>query len=546
MKIDRIFENAHFRTLDPDRPFASRVGVMHGYVVAVDSDLDGIEARDHVDLQGAYVVPGFNDVHVHASWLGRTLSELDMTDLSGDLDQVYRRIAGYVDVSASQTDDDWILCLGFDHHRFGKAYPQIEKLDAIAKGRPLFMRHTSGHSSIVNTAALRRIGAFSADFRDPEGGHVVRDGEGNPTGLVQENAQNLIQDLFKPYSLQILGEALSRAGERLASRGITSICDAGIGEGWIGDSPIELQAYQNLHDRHRMRVRTQVMPTLYTLHKIDANSEDHVAVGLDLGMRSGFGDDWLSIGPVKVFADGSLSGETAAMSVPYRNSEGNVGSLEHDPQLLHKWITEALESGWGVATHAIGDRGIDVALDAYEEALGLGIKPPLPLRIEHAGVMRPDQLIRIAKLHVVPTTQSVFYDNQGDGMIQSLEPEPLSYTYRAGSILNASVILPGSSDAPCASESALLGIEKFVTRTTGTGKPFGPAAERLSIDEALHCYTVGSALATGYGDSKGKIRPGYFADFTCLGEDLFHALPEEISSINVNATVVGGEFTYTR
>ena len=546
MNIDAIFEHAQFRTLNPRHPSASRVGVLHGRIVGLDDELDGIQAREHVDLAGTYVMPGFHDVHVHAAWLGRTLSGIDMTDLSGNLEQVYRRLADSVEADDDSDTEAWILCSGFDHHRFGKQYPDIHALDALSHSRPLFMRHTSGHSSIVNTEALRRIGAFDPQFHDPDGGRVVRDDNAQPTGLVLENAQNLIQDLFKPYSLNTQMKSLSLAGKRLAERGITSICDAGIGSGWIADSPIELMAYQQLHDEHRLMVRTQVMPTLYTLHEVEVNKDDHVSLGLDLGVRSGFGDDWLSIGPVKVFADGSLSGETAAMSVAYRGSDGNVGSLEHDPQQLHQWILGALESGWSVATHAIGDRGIDVALDAYEEAANRGIKPPLPLRIEHAGVMRPDQLTRIARLGVVPTTQSVFYDNQGDGMIQSPEPEVLPYTYRAKSLIDAGITLPGSSDAPCASESALLGIEKFVTRTTGTGKPFGSRSERLSVEEALKCYTIGSARATGSADRKGRIADGYLADFTCLGADIYNTRPQDIAAIPVEATVVGGTMTYAR
>ena len=546
MRIDTIFEHARFRTMDPSHPSASRVGVLNGRVVALDEELDGIDAREHVDLAGAHVVPGLNDVHVHAAWLGRNLAGIDMTDLSGSLDQVYHRLSERIQADGDGDADEWILCSGFDHHRFGKQYPDIHALDALSHGRPLFMRHTSGHSSIVNSEALRRIGAFDPQFHDPDGGRIVRDDDNMPTGLVVENAQNLIQDLFKPYSLGTQIRSLLLAGQRLLERGITSICDAGIGQGWIADSPIELMAYQQLHDERRLPVRTQVMPTLYTLHDVEANNDDHVRLGLDLGMRSGFGDDWLSVGPAKVFADGSLSGETAAMSIPYRDSGGNVGSLEHDPHRLHQWIMNALESGWSLATHAIGDRGIDVALDAYEEALNEGIQPPLPLRIEHAGVMRPDQLTRIARLHVVPTTQSVFYDNQGDGMIQSLEPQVLPYTYRAKSLADAGIILPGSSDAPCASESALLGIEKFVTRTTGSGRPFGPRSERLSIEEALKAYTTGSAEATGFVDRKGKISPGYLADFTCLNEDIFSTPPENISSILVKATVVGGNMAYVR
>ncbi|KAE8127530.1 MULTISPECIES: amidohydrolase [Bifidobacterium] len=544
MRIDTIFENARFTTLDNNHQVAEKVGVLDGKVVGLDDELDGIDAAEHVDLEGAYVVPGFNDVHAHVSWLGRTLSEIDLTDISLDIDQVYQRIQHAVNDSQPSSPSDWVLCSGFDHHRFHGQYPQISVLDQICQGRPLFMRHTSGHSSIANTEALTRIGALEPNFQDPEGGHIVRDEQGKPTGLVQENAQSLLQDLFKPYSLQTMREAIDRAGKKLAADGITSVCDAGIGEGWIGDSPIQLLAYQQLADSGKLSVRTQAMPTVYNLHGLESSPDDDFGIGLDLGIRSGLGDEWLSIGPTKLFADGSLSGETAAMTVPYKSRPGYVGSLENNEDSIHSWIVNAIRSGWSVATHAIGDRGVDAALDAYEEALQLGITPPMPLRIEHAGVMRPDQLDVIARLGVVPTTQSVFYDNIGDGIIDSLEPEVLNYTYRAKSLLDHGITLPGSSDAPCASDSALLGIEKFVTRTTGSGRPFGPRSECLTTLEALQCYTTGSAKATGYAGSKGRISRGYFADFTCLAQELLTTPAAEIPHIPIRSTVAGGRFTY--
>lgn len=545
MRIDTIFDNAHFITMNPTHPRATRLGVLNGRIVGLDDDLDGIDAREHVDLGGACVVPGFNDVHIHIAWLGRTLREIDLTDLSDDMETVYSRIAERIS-SDGLSEQDWVLCSGFDHHRFHGQYPSIARLDAVCANRPLFMRHTSGHSSIANTAALNRIGALSPDFHDPEGGHVVRDAEGNPTGLVQENAQILLQDLFKPYSVATMEDAIERAQRRLASEGITSVSDAGIGAGWIGDSPIQFLAYQNLYDTGRLSVRSQVMPTIYNLHDIDHADGDPFGLGIDLGIRSKLGDDWLSLGPVKVFTDGSLSGETAAMTVPYRGQPQNVGSLENSPESLRTWILGALRSGWSVAAHAIGDRGVDTALDTYETALGRGIVPPLPLRIEHAGVMRDDQLDRIARLGIVPTTQSAFFDNIGDGMLDSLEPDVVEHTYRGKSLLDKSIVLPGSSDAPCASDSALLGIEKFVTRATASGRIFGPASECLSVAEALRCYTVGSAQATGFANSKGCLKPGFLADFTCLGENILSVPSDEISHIPVLATVVGGRFTFRR
>lgn len=539
-RLDTIYENAEFVTMDPQRPQARRVGVIDGTIVGVDDDIDGLEAAQHVDLRGTTVLPGFNDVHCHTTWFGLTLAEVDLSDLH-TLEALLDRIGQAASVAKP---GEWIRCTGFNHHLYGGGRPHRRDLDRVSPQNPVFIRQTSGHSSVVNSATLRLIGAFDAEFHDPEGGRVVRDEHGEPTGLVEEQAQQLVQQLTLPYSVAAIEAALDRATAQYAREGITSFTEAGIAAGWIGYSPAEFLAYQQALQHGRLRARAQVMPFIGALHAIAAHEDDELGITLDLGLRSGLGDARLSIGPTKIFTDGALSGETAALTQHYCTHEEFSGYLQDDADTLHDRIVQAARSGWAVAAHAIGDRAIDVALDAIEEALHLAGRPPLPHRIEHAAVLRDDQLERMRALGVVPTPQPGFFVNIGDGMLRSLGPQRAAHTYRGRSLIDAGIVLPGSSDRPCAPGEPLVGIESFVTRETGSGQLFGSAEECLTVDQALYAYTVGSAQATGMEHRKGRLRRGMVADMVALERDPRTVDSHEISEIPVCATVLGGEFTH--
>ncbi|MFU0805552.1 MAG: Amidohydrolase [Pseudoclavibacter caeni] len=539
-RLDTILENATFLTMDDEHPVAHRVGVLGGRIAGVDDDLDGLDVVERLDLRGGLALPGFNDVHCHTTWYGLTLAEVDLGDLH-TLPDLYARVG---DAVAAARPGEWIRCTGFNHHLYGGERPDIRELDRISPDNPVFIRQTSGHSSIVNTVTLRMIGALQPGFRDPEGGRVVRDAHGAPTGLVEEQAQTIVQQLTLPYSTAAIVAALDRATTEYARQGLTSFTDAGIAGGWIGYSPVELLAYQQALDAGRLHARAQVMPFIGTLHDIPAHADDDFGIGLDLGMRSGLGDDRLSIGPTKIFTDGALSGETAALTEHYHTHDDFSGYLQDEADLLHDRIVQAARSGWAVAAHAIGDRAIDVAIDAIAEGMRLAGRPPIPHRIEHAAVLRDDQLARIRELGIVPTPQPAFFANIGDGMIRSLGAERAAITYRGRSLLDAGIVLPGSSDRPCAPGEPLVGIQEFVTRETASGAVFGTSAECLTVDQALRAYTVGSAQATGMADRRGRLRRGMLADVVVLGADPRAVEPHEIADIPVRATLVGGRLTH--
>lgn len=558
MQLDLILRNADVVTMDRARPSASDVGILNGQIVGLDDDLSGLSAREERDLRGATVTPGFIDAHCHTTWFGLGLAETDLAGARG-LDDVYRRLEA---AAPDGGEDEWLVATGFNQGDHGGAFPRLDVLDKITGGRPLYIRHVSGHMAIANSASLRRAGVLDPGFRDPEGGVVVRDAQGHPTGLLQETAQRLIQDLILPYSLDTIAAALERATRRYAAEGITSFTEAGIGGGWIGHSPIEAAAYQRARRGGTLHARAQLMPAIDALHQLSGHADDNVGIGLDLGIRSGFGDDLLSFGPVKVFLDGSLLSETAAMTEAYchghrhggtggeerpageQDSPGNNGYFQSDPQAVRQRILAAYRSGWAVAAHAIGDRGIDLAIDVITECVDSYGPAPLPNRIEHASVTRPEQLARIASAGIAVTPQASFFEPMGDDIMASLGAKRSAWAYRARSFLEAGILVAGSSDRPVADGAVLRGIQAYVDRRTVAGAVFGSESEKLTAAEALAAYTVGAARATGSLHRKGSISTGKLADLAVLSASPLSVPTNEILGIEVKATLMGGSFTH--
>jgi predicted amidohydrolase YtcJ len=251
----------------------------------------------------------------------------------------------------------------------------------------------------------------------------------------------------------------------------------------------------------------------------------------------------LRIGPVKIFADGSLIGRTAAMREPFAGEETNAGYLQREPDELRELITAAHRSGWQIATHAIGDRAIDTVLDCYEHALRELPRPDHRHRIEHCAVARPEHLERLAQLGVIPVPQGRFVHELGDGMAAALGPDRTRWCYRQRSFLDRGIPLPGSSDRPVVLGAPLLGIADLVQQRTASGGSFN-ADETLTPMQALHAWTLGSAYATFEEHRRGSLEPGKLADFAVLSDDLTAVEPAQIAEIRVLATAVGGRLRY--
>lgn len=546
MKLDLLLIDANIITLEAARPVAHSVGVLGGRIVGFDEEIAGCTAHRTVTMDGATVVPGFIDAHCHTAWWGLGLAAVDLEPARG-LEELYTLLEAEVRRLEDQPNA-WVNGTGFNHKNHSGSFPDIRRLDAITGDRPLYLRHVSGHLSITNTATLRLADAAGPEFRDPVGGAVLRDDDGKPTGVVEESAQALIQDLLLPYSVSQIVDALGEATTRYAAEGITSFTEAGIGGGWIGHSPIELQAYQTAHRTGRLKARAQVMPALDALRPLTASSEDMHGEGsgrgLDLGLLAGFGDEWVSLGPVKVFLDGSLLGTTAAVTEDYCKHPHNSGYLLDEADSFRDRVSGAYRAGWPIALHAIGDVAIDLATNIIVDCQDRYGSNVLPNRIEHFGVARPDQLAPVAKAGIAVTPQAAFIGPLGDQFADLVGPEREGWLYRGRSLVDAGITVAGSSDLPVADNNVRRGMQSWVDRITEKGLVLGGSSEGLTPEEALRTYTDWAARATGLSADRGTLRCGKLADFAVLsGSPL---TTPDIASLEVLATIVGGRFTYER
>ncbi|MFC4944298.1 amidohydrolase [Pseudonocardia sp. GCM10023141] len=532
MRVDVIYTGAAFRPGDGSG-IANRLAVLGSRIVAVGADCDGLSAARTVDLGGNWVVPGFHDAHNHMAWFGLALRDLDLGAPSiRSVDDVYAAVAA---VAAERPPGSWIRGTGYDDNSLVGGHPQRAALDRVAGDHPVWLQHRSGHMAVVNSVVLNRI-----DLRTvPPGGDVVRDAEGRPTGLIREQAQLLLRPLMYPTPTADLVEAIDRASRALLAEGVTSVQEAGVGGGLLGRTPVEVGAYQSALASGALGVRATLMVVLEELHDI-VGAVGAEAFGLDLGLRSGFGDDRLRIGPVKLWADGSLIGRTAALSEPYSDqNDGDRGYFQIEEHLLRESIIKVHEAGWQIAAHAIGDRAVGAVLDAYAEALRRFPRADHRHRIEHCGLITAPDVARLADLGVIPVPQARFLHEIGDGMLAALGEKRMDGCYRQQSFLDAGVVLPASSDRPVVKGAPLLGMADAVQRRTAKGVVLTPQ-ERIQPADALRAYTWGSAYAAFREHELGLLRAGYLADFAVLSADPLVELARDEPAIDVVATAIDG------
>ncbi|MDB1087137.1 amidohydrolase [Streptomyces sp. ACA25] len=536
MRADVVYRNAVVLTMDPGRPRATAFATLGDRLVAVGGDeVAGLAAARTVDLGGRCVLPGFHDAHNHMAWYGMNRTELDLgPGRVRDVGDVYAQVARE---AARRRPGEWIIGAGYDQNRMAGGHPTAARLDRAAPHHPVWLKHTSGHMCVVNSRVLDLSGATAAP--DPAGGRIVRDASGAPTGLLQERAQELVRGLLFPFAAGQLVRALGAAARDYAAEGITSVQEAGIGGGWIGHSGVEVAAYQQAGDEDLLLQRVTLMVASDVLHPLDAHRDDPYRSGIDLGIRTGFGDDRLRLGAVKVFSDGSLLGRTSAMCCDFADDPGNRGFLQDDEDRLTETIIAAHRAGWQVATHAIGDRAVDVVLAAYAEAQRRHPRSDPRHRIEHCAVTSPEQVERIVRLGVIPVPQGSLVREAGDGMADALGPERTGWCYRVRSFTDRGVEVPGSSDRPVVTGAPLANVHTLVTRRTLGGRVLAPE-ERVDVETALRGYTYGSARAAHAERSRGMLGEGYLADFTVLERDPTRVPLDDLPHLTVLATVVGG------
>ncbi|MEZ4569169.1 MAG: amidohydrolase [Thermomicrobiales bacterium] len=472
------------------------------------------------------MMPGLNEAHNHMIGFGETLQYVDcgfpaVSSITDIVNAVRERSAG-------QEPGTWIIGRGYDDNKLEeRRHPNRQDLDSATSDHPVMIVNGSGHLSAVNSLALSKAGVTAAT-EDPEGGHFVRDEHGEPTGVLHETAQQPIRNAIPKATVDDFVQALKLCNDAYVKAGITSSQDAG------SDSGDRIRAYQIAVERGDLKLRTSMMIRENLLPQID-----------EIGLMQGFGSDRLRVGPIKMFIDGSLIGRTAAVTIPFLEdpAEDNLGLTMMSQERLDEYVMHAHRLGYQIAIHAIGDRGIDMVLDAYEKALNAIPRSDHRHRIEHCGICRPDILDRIARLGVVPVSQPVFINEYGDGFIRHLGLERIQLTYPFRSFLDRNIRLVFSSDCPVSAYNPLKSVQAAVTERTGSGQSYA-LEEAVTVEEALEMFTVSGAYATFEEDKKGALKPGMLADLTILEEDPRSVDPESLSSISVGATIIGGETVY--
>ena len=474
-----------------------------------------------VDLGGRLALPGFTDCHVHLRALGHKLSQVDLSSVSS-LPSALRRVAA----RARRTPPgEWITGSGFDKNRWGEALPDRRHLDRAAPGHPVALSSRDGHSVWVNSLALTRCG-IARDTEALPGGVIPRDAAGEPTGILQERALDLIYGC-PGFEEKASGDEVLAGLRALLRRGITSV--HGMEEkGTFAD----LQA---LREAGRMPIRV----TLYRhLSELDGM--------LAAGMRSGLGDEWLRIGGVKMLIDGSLGSQTAWLFSPYEASDSYHGVPVMHGTELRAVVRRAAEAGLACAIHAIGDRAAAEALDALEQVRE--VQTPLPHRIEHAQLVRPHDIPRFASLKIVASMQPCHIPGDIDTAERHWGARS-RWAYPVRTLMRAGATVVFGSDAPVETADPMVGVHAAVRRRTPDGRPPGGwyrAEEGIGRLAALRAYTVAPALATGEARLKGRLAPGYLADIVVLSEDITRVQPSRLAAPRVDMVFVGGRLRFRR
>jgi hypothetical protein len=482
-------------------------------------------------------VPGFNDAHVHFFWGGRSLASVHLTDATSKA-EFQRRIAEF---AQTRPAGEWIENGNWDEEKWSPAeLPTHELIDDATPKNPVWVNRSDGHMMLANSLAMKLAG-INRDTRDVPGGEIVRDKDGNPTGIFKDAAKDLVERVIPPPIDAQVDEALLAAQRYALENGVTSVQDMGFTGSHAADmQALVLRGYQRLLTNDKLKVRVSARFPL-----------DHYERLAALGVMTNFGNDRLVIGSLKAFADGSLGSGTAWFFVPYDDAPGSSGLPTpelRDQEKMYREMSEADQAGLHIATHAIGDRANKTILDMYERLEKENGPADRRLRIEHAQHLRPEDIPRFAQLHVIASVQPYHAIDDGRWAERRIGHQRALTTYAFRSLLDAGTTLAFGSDWFVAPINPLVGIYAAVTRRTLDGKnPDGWIPDqKLTVTQAVHAYTVGSAYAESQEDLKGSIEPGKLADFVVLSDDVFHMNPLQIENVRVDMTVSGGEIVYER
>lgn len=525
---DLLFHNGVIHTQDASQPTTEAVLVSGGRIAAVgrlaDVEAAAPRAVPRVDLAGRTLIPGFNDAHVHIWKMGLLLTlQVDARQtLAPDIESV---VGLFHARAVALPPDTWITGRGYNEATLtDRRHPSRADFDAAVPDHPVALTRTCGHMIVANSRALELAG-ITAETPDPPGGLIERDASGNPTGLLKETAMGLLNRAMPAVSDSDMAMAITAAMKHQLALGITSATDPLL-------TPAILGVYRDLEKRGELLVRVNGLP----IRRPDGGTET-------LPLPERFVRDMLRVDCVKFFADGGLSGATAALSQPYQVT-GDCGVLRFQTEELTELMWEAHANGFRIATHAIGDVALDQVIGVYEELYDRSRRPGLRHRIEHLGLPSADHLARCRKYEIIAVPQTVFLPALGASFRRYLPESFIPRCYPVRAMLDAGLDVALSSDAPVVpDDNPILGIKAAVDRLDPAGHPIAPE-QAITAREALYAYTMGGAIASGDSGNRGSITRGKWADLTILSSDPLTTATDSLLDIKVHATYVGGNLVY--
>ncbi len=523
--------NARVWTADATRPWATAVAISGDRIVAVGSDAEiaallrrGDSQTRVVDARGQMVVPGFIDAHIHLLDGGRGLASVQLRD-AGTPAEFIARIKAF---AATVPAGTWITEGNWDHEQWGGELPRRDWIDSVTPNHPVWVNRLDGHMSLANTAALQAAGVTRA-VANVKGGTIVRDAGGELSGIFKDNAASLVGRAVPPPSDAMNDRALEAAMAHVAEQGVTSVHHMG---SWD-----DLAVFRRAHARGGLRTRIYAAVPLSSWARL----RDTVAA-------TGFGDEWLRIGGLKGFVDGSLGSHTAAFLEPFTDAPIDRGLLVNTPEDLYQWTKDADRAGLQPIVHAIGDRAIRLQLDIFERVTRENGARDRRFRIEHAQHIAPADFPRFSQLKVIASMQPYHAIDDGRWADKVIGTERSRTTYAFRSVLDGGAMLAFGSDWYVAPPTPLEGIYASVTRRTLDGRnPGGWVPEqKITVDEALRAYTMGAAYAEFAEAEKGSLSAGKLADLVMIDRDLTRVAPEAIRDARVMLTVIGGRVVFER
>jgi len=530
----RVFTNGNFWVSSRDLRRRDTLSALDGRIICLGDYDECIHAfpagidPEVIDLEGKTVLPGFIDSHLHLLNFGLTLRDVALADVRSIAELKAKVESRAAEVSQAY----WIIGRGWDQEMFAeKRYPTRKDLDEASGGRPVYLTRACGHIAVASSRALE-IAGVTRSTQDPPGGTIDRDAYGDPTGILRETAQGLVHSHIPDIGADIMEDALKKAMEHVLSKGITSVHT---NDGQVG-FPGTMDLYRKVHSQgFPLRVYWDMpsgfMPAVF-----------------ETPLRTGDGDDYFRIGAIKLFADGSLGGRTAALEAPYSDDPNNYGILIVPEDELREQVYLAHTHGMQVAIHAIGDRATKASLSAISFAQSRLPVNDLRHRMVHVQILSPLLITEMRRVRVVADIQPKFISTDMRWALDRVGTARMRSSYSWRTMLRAGVPLAGGSDCPVEPPDPLFGIYCAMTRKDMEGNPpsgFFPN-ERLTLDEAVRLFTMGGAYGAGEEHRKGSLTPGKLCDFVVLSNDIASVSPEEIKDLEVVLTVVGGEVAYKK